>query len=90
MRIATTVAAPQDPLRLVLQRSDFPAKTNWRAARYPSVDKTLAAAGFKARSADYTAGIPRGSTETLFVSGAQALAALTTYAEKLKRRVGRG
>jgi hypothetical protein len=66
---ATAAGAAKDPLSLVLQRSDFPVKTKWRAARYPSVDKSLAAGGFKARSADYSAEIPRGSTETLFVGG---------------------
>ena len=85
MRIAATLlaSAPQPcsrrrrpeparrriPLRLVLQRSDFPAKTRLTSARYPSIDKALAAAGFQAKSADYRGEVPLGSTETLHVSG---------------------
>ena len=85
MRLATTLVAlvaaavcavsasaggdAKNPLSLVLQRSNFPAKTRWTAARYPSIEKSLADAGFQAKAADYLAEIPRGSTETLFVSG---------------------
>ena len=80
MRLATTVvllaavvcAAPAsagssatNPLSLVLQRSNFPAKTRWTAARYPSIEKSLADAGFRAKAADYSAEIPRGSTDAL-------------------------
>jgi hypothetical protein len=80
---AASTGATKDPLSLVLQRSDFPAKTKWRAARYASVDKSLAAAGFKAKSADYSAEIPRGPTETLFVSGRVVVLASAAEARRL-------
>jgi hypothetical protein len=66
---ASAGSAAKSPLALVLQRSDFPAKTRWTAARYPAIEKSLAVAGFQAKAADYLAEIPRGSTETLFVGG---------------------
>jgi hypothetical protein len=72
-----------DPLRLVLQRSDFPAKTRWSAARYPSVDKTLAAAGLQGKTADYSAEVPLGSTETLHVSGRVVVLASADQARRL-------
>lgn len=66
---ASAASSVKDPLSLVLQRSDFPAKTRYTAARYPSIEKALAEAGYQAKAADYLAEVPRGSTETLFVSG---------------------
>lgn len=66
---ASAGSAEKSPLTLVLQRSDFPAKTRWTAARYPSIEKALASAGYKAKAADYLAEIPRSSTDTLFVGG---------------------
>jgi hypothetical protein len=62
-------AAAKDPMKLVFQRSDFPPNAHWKAVRSPSVDKTLAAAGFEATSVDYSAEIPHGNTDTLYVSG---------------------
>jgi hypothetical protein len=99
MRVATTLVAlvtaavcavsasagdaAKNPLGLVLQRSDFPAKTQWRAARYPSIDKSLAAAGFQAKSADYSAEVPLGSTETLHVRGRVVVLASAAQARRM-------
>src|SRR5437762_3330117 len=84
MRVATTLVvlgaavytvsasaggATNDPTRLVLQRSDFPANTHFSSVRVASTEKALAAAGFQAKVADYVAEIPRGRTETLIVRG---------------------
>lgn len=66
---ASGAGVAQDPLRLTLQRSDFPAKTRLTSGRYPSVDKTLTAAGLQGRTADYLAQVPRGGTEALLVGG---------------------
>jgi hypothetical protein len=66
---ASAGSAEKNPLTLVLQRSDFPAKTRWTAARYASIEKALAGAGYQAKAADYLAEIPRGSTEMLYVGG---------------------
>jgi hypothetical protein len=60
---ASASGAAKDPMSLVFQRSDFPADAHWEAARNPSVDKTLAAAGFEATSADYSAEIPRSAVD---------------------------
>jgi len=75
--------AAKDPMGLVLQRSDFPANAHWKAARSPSIDQTLAAAGFQATSADYSAEIPRGSTDTLYVSGRVIVLANAAQARRL-------
>jgi hypothetical protein len=72
-----------DLLRLVLQRSDFPAKTRWSAARYPSVDKTLATAGLQGKSVDYSAEVPLGSTETLHVRGRVVVLASADQARRM-------
>lgn len=83
---ATTALAgsvANDPLRLVLQRSDFPAKTRWSAARYPTVDKALATAGFQAKTADYRGEVPLGSTETLHVRGRVTVLASTAQARRM-------
>jgi hypothetical protein len=80
---ASGAGAAKDPRTLVLQRSEFPAKTRLTAAAYPSVDKSLAAAGFKARSADYLAEIPRGKTGTLFVGGRVIVLASAAEASRL-------
>jgi hypothetical protein len=70
-------------MRLVFQRSDFPVDAHWKAARHPSVDEILAAAGFEAASADYSAEIPHGSTDTLYVSGRVIVLANATQARRL-------
>ena len=44
---ASAGSAAKSPLSLVLQRSDFQAKTQWSAARSPSIDTSLAAAGLR-------------------------------------------
>jgi hypothetical protein len=72
-----------DPLRLVLQRSDFPAKTRWSAARSLSIDKTLAAVGLQGKSADYSAEVPLGSTETLHVRGRVVVLATADQARRM-------
>jgi len=76
-------SAEKSPLTLVLQRSDFPAKTRWTAARYPATEKSLAAFGFQAKVAEYLAEIPRGSTDTLFVGGRVMVLARATEARRL-------
>ena len=80
---ALAVGVASDPLRLVLQRPDFPAKTRWSAARYPSVDKALAAAGLEGKSADYRGEVPLRSTETLHVSGRVVVLASADQARRL-------
>lgn len=80
---ASAGGAGKDPLSLVPVRSDFPAKTRWSAARSPSIDKSLAAAGLRARSADYSAEIPRGSTDTLHVRGRVVVLADAAQARRL-------
>jgi hypothetical protein len=66
---ATAGTSASDPLNLVLQRSDFPAKSTWSRMRLPTMERTYAAAGLRARVAGYSAQIPRGSTELTLVSG---------------------
>lgn len=78
--IAGTMAS--DPLRIALQRSDFPANAQWSADRYPMFDKALGAAGFKGKSADYAAEIPMGSTGTLRVSGQVVVFASVDHARR--------
>ncbi|HUG65713.1 MAG TPA: hypothetical protein VMK83_10885 [Gaiellaceae bacterium] len=84
---ASAGGAANDPLRLVLQRADFPAKVRWTSQRSPAFEKTLANAGLKGKAAFYSADIARGSTETVLVSGvvialpnaAQARRAFASY-----------
>jgi hypothetical protein len=71
-----------DPLRIVLQRSDFPASAKWSADRYPMFDKALAAAGFQGKSADYAAEMPLRPTGTLRVSGQVVVLASTDHARR--------
>jgi hypothetical protein len=66
---AAAAGTGKNPLSLVLQRADFPAKATWSAGRFPEFDKALAAVGLRGKSADYAAEIPLGSTGTLRVSG---------------------
>ena len=66
---ATAGNAANDPLRLVLQRSDFPAKATWSAVHFPTYDKQRAAEGFQGKWVNYAAEVPLGSGETLRVSG---------------------
>src|SRR5690349_10506806 len=66
---ATAGRAANDPLRLTLQRSDFPAKATWSADRYPMVDKAMAAEGFQGKTAVYAGEVPLGAGRTLRVSG---------------------
>jgi hypothetical protein len=80
---ASASGAAKDPMSLVFQRSDFPANAHLQATRNPSVDKTLAAAGLEATSADYSAEIPHGSTDTLHVSGRVIVLANATQARRL-------
>lgn len=80
---ASAAGLAKDPLRLTLQRTDFPAKTDLTSGRYASIDKTLAAGGFQAKSADYLANIPRGATETLIVSGRVIVLANADQARRL-------
>jgi hypothetical protein len=80
---ASAESAERSPLTLVLQRSDFPAKTRWSAARYPATEKSLAAFGFQAKVAEYHAEIPRGSTDTLFVGGRVMVLASAAEARRL-------
>jgi hypothetical protein len=80
---ASPSGAARDPMRLVFQRSDFPAKAHFKAVRSPSVDKTLAAAGLEATSVDYSAEIPHGKTDTLYVSGRVIVLANATQARSL-------
>lgn len=67
---AAAGGAASDPLKLALQRSDFPAKlSRYSNKRWPSIEQSLAAAGFKAKAADYAAEISRGSADTPYVGG---------------------
>jgi hypothetical protein len=66
---ATAASHARDPLTLVLQRSDFPAKTTWSQLRHPTMERSYSRAGLQARVAGYYAEIPRGSTELTLVSG---------------------
>jgi hypothetical protein len=59
----------RDPLSLVLQRADFPAKTKLTSARNVASDKKMALIGLPSKSADYLAEVPLGETEALWVSG---------------------
>jgi hypothetical protein len=79
---ATAGSAANDPLRLALQRSDFPVRASWSANRFPMFDKALAAAGFRGRSADYAAEVPLGSTGTLRVSGQVVVLANVDHARR--------
>lgn len=58
-----------DPMRLVLQRSDFPARTRWTGSRDAALERSLANAGVEGKAARYLTYIPRGGTEELLVSG---------------------
>jgi hypothetical protein len=80
---APGAGAAKDPLSLVLQRADFPAKTKLTSARYPSIDKALAAAGLQGKSADCLAEIPRGGTEALLVSGRVVVFPNTAQASRM-------
>ena len=75
-----------DPLRLALQRSDFPAKATWSALRFPTFDKALAAEGFQGKSADYAAELPLGSKGTLRVSGQVVVLSSADQARRLFAR----
>jgi hypothetical protein len=66
---AAAGGAASDPLRTVLQRSDFPAKTRWTGSRDAALETSLAKAGIEGRAASYLTHIPRGGTEELLVSG---------------------
>jgi hypothetical protein len=66
---ASAGSAAKDPLRLVLQRSDFPAKARWSKAKAPTIEKSLAGAGLQGKAASYSAEIYRGSTDSTLVSG---------------------
>jgi hypothetical protein len=84
---ASAGGAANNPLSLVLQRADFPAKTRWTSQRSPAFEKTLTDAGLQGKAAFFFADIARGSTETLLVSGlvivlpnaAQARRAFASY-----------
>jgi hypothetical protein len=65
---ASAGSLASDPMSLVLQRSDVPAKAVWRSARDRTIEKTLAAAGIQGRAAYSSAEVDRGRTETLLVS----------------------
>jgi len=59
----------QDPLNLVLQRADFPAKSTWSRLRLPTMERSYSRVGLQARVGGYYAEIARGSTELTLVSG---------------------
>ena len=79
---AAAAGTAKNPLSLVLQRADFPAKATWSADRFPLFDKALAAAGFRGKSADYAAEVRLGSAGTLRVSGQVVVFASADHARR--------
>jgi hypothetical protein len=67
--IASGATAAKDPLRLVLQRSDMPAKAKYTNGRLPTVEKGLAGVGISGDAAFHHSNIQRRATRTDMVSG---------------------
>lgn len=66
---ASGAATASDPARLVLQRSDFPAGTQWSSTRNATLERALEQAGIRGRAVGYGTVIPQGGTEDLLVGG---------------------
>ena len=66
---ALAASAASDPLSLVLQRSDLPAKAKYASGRLPTVEKALAAAGITGAVAFHHSTLPLSSTRYETVSG---------------------
>jgi hypothetical protein len=62
-------AAGKDPLSLVLQRSDMPAKATYVNGRLPTVEKGLAGVGITGAAAFHHSNLQRSATSTDMVSG---------------------
>lgn len=66
---ALAASAAKDPLSLVLQRSDMPAKAKYVNGRMPTVEKAMAAGGIASSVAFHHSNIQRSQTKTDTVSG---------------------
>jgi hypothetical protein len=66
---ALASSGAKDPLALVLQRSDMPAKAKYTNGRLPTVEKAMAAGGITARAAFHHSTIQKGATRADSVSG---------------------
>jgi hypothetical protein len=66
---ALAASAAADPLRLVLQRSDLPAKGTYVNGRLPRIDKALAASGITSSTAFYAHTLQLNSTSHEMISG---------------------
>ena len=82
---ALAASAATDPLSLVLQRSDMPAKAQYVSGRLPTVEKAMAAGGITASVAYHHSNIKRSSTKTDMVSGMVVALASTGDARKTYR-----
>lgn len=80
---ASGAATAADPRRLVLQRSDFPAGTQWSSTRNATLERALEQAGLRGKAVGYGTFIPQGGTEELLVSGQVIVLARGTDARRV-------
>ncbi|MGL6278266.1 MAG: hypothetical protein ACRC50_01755, partial [Gaiella sp.] len=66
-----------------LQRSDFPAGTQWSSTRNATLERSLRQSGIPGKAVGYGAFVPQGGTEELLVSGQVIVLASTVDARRV-------